>query len=170
MIEQHGVDVLLVQESYAPQEHLPPLLYRGANDQSVWAKAGTNRWGSGIDANTGTITPAVLDQHSGWIVGAELTGFARQPTSAGDSTLVFSLHAPPTSGSYHKSVHAMLDKARGQNSPQGRSGHTELLLFANTDTVSLHDCLVLLFRFRQRQTRFFLMGLYGGGLCVVLAK
>ena len=33
MIENLGVDLLLVQESYAPEEHLPPSRYPNARSQ-----------------------------------------------------------------------------------------------------------------------------------------
>src|SRR5437763_13603184 len=36
MIDDHGVDLLLVQESYSHDEHLPPHLYPDSRSQSVW--------------------------------------------------------------------------------------------------------------------------------------
>ena len=36
LIENYAVDFLLVQESYAPHEHLPPLLYPNARSLSAW--------------------------------------------------------------------------------------------------------------------------------------
>ena len=36
MIEGFGVDLLLVQESYAHHEHLPPLVYPDARSRSAW--------------------------------------------------------------------------------------------------------------------------------------
>lgn len=35
MIEDFGVDLLLIQESYPHDEHLPPLLYPDARNQSA---------------------------------------------------------------------------------------------------------------------------------------
>ena len=47
MIEDFGVDLLLVQESYPHHEHLPPLMYPDAGKQSAWEMAEKNGWGSG---------------------------------------------------------------------------------------------------------------------------
>ncbi len=48
MIEEQGVDLLLVQESYPHDEHLPPLLYPDLRRQSVWEMVEQNDWGSTI--------------------------------------------------------------------------------------------------------------------------
>ena len=37
MIEDFGVDLLLLQESYSHDQHLPPLLYPDLQNQSAWA-------------------------------------------------------------------------------------------------------------------------------------
>jgi len=36
MIDDLGVDLLLVQESYPREDHLPPLLYPDSRSQSIW--------------------------------------------------------------------------------------------------------------------------------------
>ena len=45
MIEEHSVDLLLLQESYTPDEHLPPLKYPEARSRSVWKMVEKNGWG-----------------------------------------------------------------------------------------------------------------------------
>ena len=42
MIDEHSVDLLLLQEFYAHDEHLPPLLYSEARSRSVWQKVVQN--------------------------------------------------------------------------------------------------------------------------------
>lgn len=107
MIDRHGVDLLLVQESHPHDEHLPPLLYPNSRGKSVWSMASPNAWGSAIFSKTGTLQPIAVESFDGWVVGAELTGASWQPD--GESTLVFSVHAPGGLGGYAGRVNAILD-------------------------------------------------------------
>src|SRR6516162_5645469 len=74
MIEDFDVDLLLVQESYPHQEHLPPLLYPDAEKQSAWEMAEKNGWGSGVYSRSGSVKPIPVPKFSGWVVGAEISG------------------------------------------------------------------------------------------------
>lgn len=109
MIEDHSVDLLLVQESYPAEEHLPPLLFPHAQEQSVWAEVSENRWGSAVFSTSGSLTPVELPEFAGWVVGAEITG-ADWMNGLCDSILVFSVHVPSRGISYAKEVNCLLDE------------------------------------------------------------
>lgn len=106
MIEDQGVDLLLVQESYPHDEHLLPLVYPELRQQSVWEMVEKNGWGSAIFSKSGSIKPVGVPGYSGWVVGAEISGASWQA----DPILVFSIHAPVFKGSYSKSVNIILDE------------------------------------------------------------
>src|SRR5437773_2651423 len=91
MIEDHDVDLLLVQESYHYDEHLPSRLYPNASSQSVWAIVAKNRWGSAVFSRTGSLTPVAVSGFAGWVVGAEISGASWQARCA-DPLLAFSVH------------------------------------------------------------------------------
>ena len=55
MIEEHSVDLLLLQESYSPDEHLPPLKYPEAQSRSVWKMVEKNGWGSAVFSSGGSV-------------------------------------------------------------------------------------------------------------------
>ena len=65
MIEDFGVDLLLIQESYAHDEHLPPLLYPDAQSQSAWERVEKNRWGSAVFSRSGNLQPIAVPGFSG---------------------------------------------------------------------------------------------------------
>src|SRR5436190_19299437 len=93
MIEDHSVDLLLVQESYHHDEHLPPLLYPEARCRSVWEMVEENGWGSAVYTRNGLVKPIAVAGFSGWVVGAKIEG-ASWPAGLCDSILAFSIHAP----------------------------------------------------------------------------
>jgi endonuclease/exonuclease/phosphatase family metal-dependent hydrolase len=74
MIEDFGVDLLLVQESYPHHEHLPPLTYLDAGQRSAWEMAEENGWGSAAYSRSGSVKPVAVPNFSGWVVGAEISG------------------------------------------------------------------------------------------------
>jgi endonuclease/exonuclease/phosphatase family metal-dependent hydrolase len=111
MIEGHSVDLLLVQESYIHDEHLPLLYYPEARSRSVWEMVGKNKWGSAVFSKTGSVNPVAVPGFSGWVVGAEIKGALWQAGFC-DSILVFSVHAPVFKGSYSKPVNTILDKIK----------------------------------------------------------
>ena len=111
MIDTHGVDLLLVQESYPPAVHLPPLLYPGAGRQVAWEMVEKNGWGSGVFSKTGLVKPVAVPGFSGWVVGAEISAAAWQ-IGLCDSVLAFSVHAPRRGESYQRQVNKLLDEIR----------------------------------------------------------
>ena len=80
MIEDFGVDLLLLQESYSTEEHLPPLLYPDVRNQSAWEKIEKNGWGSAVFSRTGLVRRLPVPGFSGWVVGAEITRAHGRPT------------------------------------------------------------------------------------------
>src|ERR1700730_2041501 len=84
MIEDQSVDLLLVQESYTHDEHLPPLQYPEARTRSVWEMVARNGWGSAVFSKSGSVKPIKVAGFSGWVVGAEIEGASWQ-AGLGDS-------------------------------------------------------------------------------------
>jgi endonuclease/exonuclease/phosphatase family metal-dependent hydrolase len=111
MIEGHAVDLLLVQESYAHHEHLPPLSYPDAHNQSAWEMVERHGWGSAIFSTTGMVKLVRVPGFSGWVVGGEITGASWQAGIA-DPLLAFSVHAPSKGESYQKQVNKLLDRIK----------------------------------------------------------
>jgi len=109
MIEEQGVDLLLLQESYPNDEHLPPLLYPNLRKQSVWEMVAKNGWGSAIYSSSGTLKQIAVPGFAGWVVGAEIFDANWQWTES-DATMVFSIHAPSRAESYSKQVNKLLDE------------------------------------------------------------
>jgi endonuclease/exonuclease/phosphatase family metal-dependent hydrolase len=108
MTQDFGIDLLLVQESYDPHEHLPPLLYPDARSQSAWQMVEKNGWGSGVFSRTGSVKRVAVSGFSGWVVGAEIGGASWEDWIA-DPLLAFSVHAPSGPGGYHGQVNKLLD-------------------------------------------------------------
>jgi hypothetical protein len=111
MIEDFGVDLLLVQESYPHHEHLPPNLFPDAGSRCAWGMAGKNGWGSGVFSRTGSVMPVAVPNFSGWVVGAEISGASWQVRMA-DPLLAFSVHAPSKGEAYWKQVNKLLDEIK----------------------------------------------------------
>lgn len=111
MIEDYGVDLLLVQESYPHHEHLPPHLYPDALGQSAWEMVGKHGWGSAVFSRTGSVKPVAVPGFPGWVVGAEVRGASWQAGIA-DPLLAFSVHAPSRGESYSKQVNKLLDEVK----------------------------------------------------------
>ncbi len=88
MIEEQGVDLLLVQESYPHDEHLPPLLYPSLRQQSVWEMVEQNGWGSAIYSSSGTLKQISVPGFAGWVVGAEIHGANWQTCDPGKQSKV----------------------------------------------------------------------------------
>jgi hypothetical protein len=111
MIEDFGVDLLLVQESYPHHEHLPPLMYPNAGKQAAWEMAEKNGWGSGVFSGTGSVKPVAVPDFAGWVVGAEIIGASWQAWIT-DPLLAFSVHAPSKGEAYWKQVNKLLDQIK----------------------------------------------------------
>ena len=108
MIDEENVDLLLLQESYPHDAHLPPLLYPDIQGHSVWDMVQPNSWGSGIFSKTGSLSQIPIPGFNGWVVGAELTGASWQTRH--ERLMVFCVHAPDGLGSYAGQVNRILDE------------------------------------------------------------
>ena len=106
MLDEHNVSLLLVQESFPPDEHLPPQLHPQARSKSVWEPIVGNAWGSGIYSPHGKVTQVPVADFAGWVVGAEIDGLPAHSKPV----LVFSVHAPTGAESYSKAVNKILDR------------------------------------------------------------
>ena len=93
MIEEHAVDLLLVQESFTHDEHLSPLQYPDSRGQSVCEMVEKNGWGSVVFSGTGSLKPVTVSGFSGWVIGAEIRGALWQSGHCAP-ILAFSVHAP----------------------------------------------------------------------------
>lgn len=111
MIEDFGVDLLLVQESFPHHEHLPPMLYPDAQSQSVWEMVENNGWGSGVFSRSGSVKSISVPGFSGWVVGAEISGASWQDEFA-DPLVAISVHAPTGRESYQKEINKLLDEIK----------------------------------------------------------
>ena len=109
MIEEHEVDLLLIQESHPHNDHLPPLLYPDSRNRSVWEMVEQNGWGSAVYSNSGNLKQIFVPGFAGWVVGAEICSANWQSTET-DATMVFSIHAPSRAESYSKQVNKLLDE------------------------------------------------------------
>ena len=109
MIEDQSVDLLLLQESYSHDEHLPPQRYPEVRSRLAWETVKKYRWGSAVFSKSGIVKPVAVAGFSGWVVGARIE---RASWQAGlcDSILAFSIHAPVFKGSYSKPVNQILDE------------------------------------------------------------
>ncbi|MEZ5941169.1 MAG: hypothetical protein R3C18_07245 [Planctomycetaceae bacterium] len=107
-MEDYGVNLLFVQESYPHDEHLPPLLFPQFRDRSVWASALPNKWGSGIFSTSGELSRISLPKYDGWVVGTSIQKPDWLPNA--DEILAFSIHAPDGEGSYPGQVNRILDE------------------------------------------------------------
>jgi len=111
LIEDFGVDLLLVQESYPHHEHLPPLMFPKVGKQSAWEMAEKNGWGSAVFSCTGSVKSVAVPNFPGWVVGAEISGASWQ-TGVADPLLAFSVHAPSKGEAYWKQVNKLLDEIK----------------------------------------------------------
>jgi len=109
MIEDHGIDLLLIQESYPHDEHLPPLIYPELRQRSVWEMVERNGWGSAVYSSSGSLKQISVPGFTGWVVGALIRG-ATWHSPHSDSTMVFSIHAPSRAASYSNQVNKLLDE------------------------------------------------------------
>jgi len=108
MIEDHAVDLLLIQETYHHSEHLPMKQFPKAKQQSAWEMVKQNGWGSAVFSSSGSIRSVSVKGFPGWVVGAEIRR-AKWQAGLGESLLVFSIHAPSEGKSYCYQVNKILD-------------------------------------------------------------
>jgi exonuclease III len=108
MLLEHDVDLLLAQESFAQNQHLPQLEFSQLAGRSIWNAAGNNKWGSAVCSKSGQLKRVAIRGYKGWVTGVRITDADWQPE--GTSTLVVSVHAPNGPGSYRGQVNKILDR------------------------------------------------------------
>lgn len=112
ILEEFSPEIFLMQESYAPKEHLSPLLHGTKHQNAVWSPVESNGktmgWGSAVFVASHEPNPISLPDFFGWVVGAEIADFSC-PNGEQRQLRFFSLHAPSGMGSYQKVVNAILD-------------------------------------------------------------
>jgi endonuclease/exonuclease/phosphatase family metal-dependent hydrolase len=107
VLEEFRPDILLVQETVDPAEHLPTLRHSGLLKKIAWRQAEGRRWGSGLYVGRGKPRPIELPDFQGHVVGMEVVG-ARWPDGSRTPLRAFSIHAP-FRGSYQRAVTEILD-------------------------------------------------------------
>ncbi len=99
--------LFFVQETVAPEEHLPPHTHAWAAGRFAWEKLEGRQWGSAIYSSQGEARPVELPDFHGHVVGLEVAGVA-WPDGSRSPIRAFSVHAPAR-GSYQKAVNQILD-------------------------------------------------------------
>jgi endonuclease/exonuclease/phosphatase family metal-dependent hydrolase len=102
LVDAFGPDLVFAQETRDPLGFQPDLLRSLDFSGVLWTPVAHGRWGSAVLARVGPVRPVPIDGFDGWVVGGELR-------IAGEDMHVYSVHLPPTDGSYVKSAHRMLD-------------------------------------------------------------
>jgi exonuclease III len=96
-------DLLLVQETKDPTtfsgDLLEPLNLRGV----LWHSAAQNRWGSALFYRGGEVAEIPIPGFQGWVAGGEAK-------INGEAAYLFSVHLPPSAGSYLKTAHRLMDE------------------------------------------------------------
>lgn len=116
IFEDFAPDVFLVQESYDPIEHLPPLLHGSLHRDACWKCVEGLKWGSAVCIRGKTARKLDLPDFHGHVVGVEVEGSAFQ-ISDGQPIRFFSIHAPDRGG-YQRAVNSILDMI-GDNRGEG---------------------------------------------------
>jgi endonuclease/exonuclease/phosphatase family metal-dependent hydrolase len=108
VLEEFHPDIFLVQETVAPEEHLPPMLHPNVADRIAWEKAEGRHWGSADYVGRGELRPIELPDFHGFVVGLEVVG-SGWPGGGRGPIRVFSVHVPSGRGSYQRVVNQILD-------------------------------------------------------------
>lgn len=109
--------LFLVQETVAPEEHLPPHLLAEAAGRSAWARVEGRRWGSAVYAGLGEVRPVEWPDFRGHVVGLKVAG-AEWPDGDRSPIRAFSVHAPARGG-YQRAVNKILDMIAGHSGDGG---------------------------------------------------
>jgi hypothetical protein len=107
VFEDFAPDVFLVQESYDPIEHLPPLLHGNLHRDACWKCVEGLKWGSAVCVRGKAARKLGLPDFPGHVVGVEVDGSAFS-ISDGRPIRFFSIHAPDRGG-YQRAVNSILD-------------------------------------------------------------
>jgi endonuclease/exonuclease/phosphatase family metal-dependent hydrolase len=107
VLEEFRPDLFLVQETVAPEEHLPPILHGDLPHRVAWRSVQGRHWGSAVYVARGTARTIELPDFHGHVVGVEVIG-VRRPGKGKRPLRAFSIHAP-IRGSYHRAMNQILD-------------------------------------------------------------
>jgi hypothetical protein len=69
-------DVFLVQESFEPIQHLPPLIHGDRHRDACWKSVSGLKWGSAVCVRNKVARPLKLPDFHGHVVGVEVDGSA----------------------------------------------------------------------------------------------
>lgn len=109
MLEEHSVDILLLQETYPSDEHLQPLFYPPPGERCVFQCVDGRSWGSAVYIKQGCMRRIPVPGFEGWVEGGEISGLT-WPGGSSEELLTFSLHAPSVEDSYSNQVNKILDQ------------------------------------------------------------
>jgi exonuclease III len=107
VFEDFDPDVFLVQESYEPIQHLPPLIHGNRHQDARWKSVEGMKWGSAVCVKGKAARRLELPDFHGHVVGVEVDGSAFE-ISNGRPIRIFSVHAPDRGG-YQRAVNSILD-------------------------------------------------------------
>ena len=107
VFEDLAPDIFLVQESYDPIEHLPPLLHGNMHRDACWKCVEGLKWGSAVCVRGKIARKLDLPDFHGHVLGVEVDGSAFS-ISDGRPIRFFSVHAPDRGG-YQRAVNSILE-------------------------------------------------------------
>jgi endonuclease/exonuclease/phosphatase family metal-dependent hydrolase len=107
ILDDFRPSLFFVQETVAPEDHLPLQVYADVAGRVAWSSVEGRRWGSAIYSSVGETRPIELPDFRGHVVGMEIVG-AEWPDGSHSPIRAFSVHAPAR-GSYQKAVNQILD-------------------------------------------------------------
>jgi len=116
VFDDFAPDIFLVQETYDPIEHLPPLLHGNLYRDACWKCVEGVNWGSAVCVRGKNARRLELPDFPGHVVGVEVDGSAFS-ISDGRPIRFFSVHAPDRGG-YQRAVNSILDMI-GANRGEG---------------------------------------------------
>lgn len=108
ILDKYDPDIILAQESLAPNAYRRPLLDETDwQSHAVWSPVNST-WGSAVYVKAEVPRQLELPEYRGWVVGVEVSGADWLPLQ-GRALRIFSLHAPTGQGGYASVVNAILD-------------------------------------------------------------
>jgi exonuclease III len=116
VFDEFDPDVFMVQESFEPIKHLPPLIHGDRHRDACWNSVEGLKWGSAVCVKGKIGRPLNLPDFQGHVVGVEIDSSAFA-ISNGRPIRIFSVHAPDRGG-YQRAVKSILDMI-GENRGNG---------------------------------------------------
>jgi hypothetical protein len=107
ILEDFRPGLFFVQETVAPEDHLPLPVHADAVGGVTWASVEGRRWGSAVYSGVGEARSIELPDFHGHVVGLDISG-AEWPDGSHSPIRAFSVHSPAR-GSYQKAVNQILD-------------------------------------------------------------